>query len=209
VLPEPVSVVVYSDDVTLFLTSAADFSTVQEAIQQFERASGARLNPRKSRALSMGRWSAPDNVFGIPCRHHARLLGFHFWGTLRQTVSTSWTHLVGLVKSQAKDSYSLNLFLAHRIRYDHVYLLARLWYVAQVLPAPRQCLQQITAAVTYFIWRGATFRVAFSTLQSRRMEGGWELLDIVAKCRALLLSRIYVQGARPGTVMAAWLHKWV
>jgi hypothetical protein len=34
------------------------------------------------------------------------------------------------------------------------------------------------------------------------------LLGTAAKCRALLLSGMYVQGARPGTVMAAWLHKW-
>jgi hypothetical protein len=40
------------------------------------------------------------------------------------------------------------------------------------------------------------------------MEGGWELQDIAAKCRALLLSRMYVLGARPGTVTVAWLHRW-
>jgi hypothetical protein len=89
----------------------------------------------------------------------------------------------------------------------HVYLLERLWYLAHVLPAPRLCLQQITAAVTYFIWRRATFRVPVSTQQSRRKEGGWELLDIEAKCRARLLSRMFVQGARPGTVMAVVFHK--
>jgi hypothetical protein len=38
-------------------------------------------------------------------------------------------------------------------------------------------------------------------------EGGWELLDIEAKCRARLLSRVFVQVARPGTVMSAELHK--
>jgi hypothetical protein len=70
---EPVYVVTYTDDITVFLTSTADFSTVQEAIQQFQSASGARLNPRKSRALPIG-WSAPD-IFGIPSRHHARILG--------------------------------------------------------------------------------------------------------------------------------------
>jgi len=80
--------------------------------------------------------------------------------------------------------------------------------VAQVLPAPRLCIQYITTAVTYFIWRGATFRVPIATLHSRRTDGGLELLDIAAKCRALLLSRMYVQGARPGSVMAACLCNW-
>ena len=80
--------------------------------------------------------------------------------------------------------------------------------MAQVLPAPRLCIQYITTAVTYFIWRGATFRVPIATLHSRRTDGGLELLDIAAKCRALLLSRMYVQGARPGSVMAACLRNW-
>jgi hypothetical protein len=34
---EPVPIVAYADDVTVFLTSAVDFSFVQETIQQFER----------------------------------------------------------------------------------------------------------------------------------------------------------------------------
>jgi hypothetical protein len=72
---EPVSVIAYADDVSVFLTSAADFSTVQETMQQFERAFDSRLNPSKSRALPIRRWSAPD-IFVILCRHHARILGF-------------------------------------------------------------------------------------------------------------------------------------
>jgi hypothetical protein len=205
---EPVSVIAYADDVTAFLTSVADFSTVQEAIQQFQRASGARLNPRKSRALPIGRWSAPKNILGIPCQHHVRILGFLFWGTLRQTVSASWAQLVRLVKIQANDSYPRDLCLVHRILYVHVCLLTRLRYVAQVLPAPQLCVQQITAAVTYFIWRRATFRIPVSTLQSRQTDGCWALLDIAVKCRALLQSRMYLQGARPDTLMAAWLNNW-
>jgi len=51
---EPVSVVAYADDVSVFITSVADFSMVQEAIQQFERASSARLNLCRSRALPIG-----------------------------------------------------------------------------------------------------------------------------------------------------------
>jgi hypothetical protein len=80
---EPVSIVAYADDVTIFLTPTDDLSTVQEAIHQFEKASGAQLNMRKSRALPIGRWPAPDNILGVPCQRHVRILGIHFWGTLR------------------------------------------------------------------------------------------------------------------------------
>jgi hypothetical protein len=41
----PVSVVAYADDFTVFLTSVSDFSTVEDAIRQFEKASHVGLNP--------------------------------------------------------------------------------------------------------------------------------------------------------------------
>jgi hypothetical protein len=82
---KPASVLAYADDVTVFVTSVGDLLIVQDVIQQFEKASGARLNTRKSRILPIGRWPASDNTLGIPCRHHARILGFHFWGTQRQS----------------------------------------------------------------------------------------------------------------------------
>ena len=48
------SVIAYADDVTIFVTSIADFPIKEEAIRLFERASGARLNPRKSKAIAVG-----------------------------------------------------------------------------------------------------------------------------------------------------------
>jgi len=47
-------VVAYANDVTIFVTSAADFAIIEEANRLYERASGARLNPRKSKALEVG-----------------------------------------------------------------------------------------------------------------------------------------------------------
>jgi hypothetical protein len=70
--------VAYADDVTVFLTSVSDVSTIEDAIHQFEKASGARLNPHKSRVLAIGRWSVPDNLLGIAYHPTARILSFQF-----------------------------------------------------------------------------------------------------------------------------------
>jgi len=37
---------------------------------------------------------------------------------------------------------------------------------------------------------------------------GWEMPDTAAKCTALLLYRMYLQGQRNGTVTATWLQSW-
>jgi hypothetical protein len=134
---KPVSVVAYADDVTIFLSTVSDISVVEEAIHQFEMVSGARLNPQKSRALAIGSWSAPENPMGINYHPTIRILGIQFWSTLRQSTNATWSHLTGQVRLHAKESYQRDLCIAHRLTYVHAYLLARIWYVAQVLPAPR------------------------------------------------------------------------
>ena len=45
-------------------------------------------------------------------------------------------------------------------------------------------------------------------VSSCKAGGGWELLDIYAKCKALLLSRMHSQGTRAGSVQAVLLRKW-
>jgi hypothetical protein len=55
-------VIAYADDVTVFVTNPEAFITTQQAVRAYERATGARLYPRKSKALAFGAWTEP--------RHH-------------------------------------------------------------------------------------------------------------------------------------------
>ena len=60
--------------------------------------------------------------------------------------------------------------------------------------------------ITWYIWRGAVFRVPISTLQRRKEDGGLELIDVAAKCRVLLIARLWVQGKREGSLTTEWLQ---
>lgn len=71
----PVSVVAYADDVTIFITSVTEFHVIVDAIRLIEKASGARVNPRKSQALPIGRWRTSDAVLGIAYHRSVRILG--------------------------------------------------------------------------------------------------------------------------------------
>jgi len=50
----PTSVVAYADDVTIFVNSVVVLAIIEEAIRIYERASGTRLNHRKSKDLAVG-----------------------------------------------------------------------------------------------------------------------------------------------------------
>jgi hypothetical protein len=48
------AVVAYADNVTIFVTQREDFRVIRDAIQRYEKASGARLYIQKSKAQSVG-----------------------------------------------------------------------------------------------------------------------------------------------------------
>ena len=133
----PTSVVAYADDVTIFVTSVAEFAIIEEAIRIYERASGARLNPRKSKALAIGNWCTQETVLGIAYHPHVTILGVTFWGTIEQRMIDSWERLTGKVRVPAKRAYTRGPCLATRMRYVNTFLLSKIWYTAQILPAPK------------------------------------------------------------------------
>ena len=53
------SVIAYADDVKVFVTNPGDFNAIQQAILLYEWATGARLNPRKFKALTIGACTEP------------------------------------------------------------------------------------------------------------------------------------------------------
>jgi hypothetical protein len=159
------SVIAYADDVTIFVTSIADYPIIEEAIRLYERAPGARLNPRKSKAMAVGGWCPRETVLGIDYHTHATILGITFWGTIAQKINESWARMTTKVRLQAKQAYTRDQCIAHRIRYVHGFLLFKFGYTAQVLPAVRPYTQRLSTAITWYIWRGAVFRVPVSTLQ--------------------------------------------
>jgi hypothetical protein len=138
---KPVSVVAYADDVTIFLTTASDILTVEEAIRQFEK------NSAQITRLSHWKMICPDNPMGIVYNPNTPILGFQFWSTLRHSVNPTWSFLTGQVRLYAKESYQRDLCITHRMAYVRAFLLALVWYVAQGPPSPKKCTQQITSAM--------------------------------------------------------------
>ena len=67
-------VVAYADDVTIFIIRREEIEIVNAAIRTYERASGAQLNPTKSRALAVGGWTSMITSLGIPLSQLVKIL---------------------------------------------------------------------------------------------------------------------------------------
>jgi exonuclease III len=204
-----VATVAYADDVTVFLTSQQDVEKLLRIIAVYEKASGAQVNVKKSTALAMGGWSKNISIGKIPYREEAKILGVRFTGTVKRSAEITWAPIVNSIKATAKEAYGRNLTLDTRIRYIHTYLLARVWFAAQIIPMTTTCIRQIRTAVTWFLWHGAIFRLAYATIRRPKQEGGWGLMDIEAKSRALLHCRLAMQGRGTDPITIGWLNRWL
>jgi hypothetical protein len=201
------AVIAYADDVTVLVTAPDENAAIEEVIRSYEEATGAKLNIAKSHSMAMGSWDMTRNVMNIPYSKEVKVLGVQIEKTTAQSAIAIWTRITNMVRLQAREAYIRDLDLAQRIQYVHTYLLAKIWYTAQVLPAPSVQIRQFETAVAWFIWQGDIFRIPLSTLQKKK-KGGWGLTDMETKCRALRLYRIWMQIRRDGEITAEWLRYW-
>jgi hypothetical protein len=73
------TVIAQADDVSLFVTDPASFTTIRHAISTYEQANGARLNPLKSNATGYSRMGRPKNPTGHPLQWPYWHLRGHLW----------------------------------------------------------------------------------------------------------------------------------
>jgi len=87
-------------------------------------------------------------------------------------------------------------------------LLAKIWYMAQIFPPSKTNTNRLTTVILWYIWQGMIFRVPKSTLQKSKEQGGWGLDNVAAKCKTLLLNRMWTQRNKTDTATASWLQTW-
>jgi len=160
-----IAVLAYADDITIFVTKLEDIPAIRDAIRFYERATGAMLNIRKSKAMTVGAWDTTIDMICITYCEEVRILSASFTSTVAQSGDISWVRVPGKLRALERDGYGRELFLTHRIQYVHTYLLSKIWHSAQMFPASKEYVRQLVMAITWYIWHGAAFRVPISTLQ--------------------------------------------
>ena len=82
-------VIAYADDVTVFVTDPKESSAIQQAIRTYEQATGACLNPRKSKPLAVGTWTESPTLLGIDLHERVNILGVEFGRTVALSIRDS------------------------------------------------------------------------------------------------------------------------
>jgi hypothetical protein len=176
------AVIAYSDDITTILRFPKDAAIVQKEISKYEAASRAKLNINtflerctKHSGDTISSGSARPRYTRYPDRPPFRC---HQLGDGNGQNKTPGDGCI-LQRSQLKPTDTVR----------KTYLMAKAWYMAQFTPTPHRLF---TANKHDSVMVDMAFRVALSTLYKRKEHGGWALTHVAAKCRALLLYRLWL-----------------
>jgi hypothetical protein len=188
----------YADDVTIFVTQPEDFLKIRTTIKWFEKATGALLNPHKSKAMAIGVWTAPATELGIKFHDNIKIIGVNFGQTLQHTMQHSWTGVIRGIREQEEDSiHQKPMPLTAYPLCKNMSTGEDIIYGTNISQA-----QQITTVCTWFIWQGAIFRIPMMSLHCPKEEGGWGFPNISAKCRTLLYNRFQMMSEGDRTAIS-------
>jgi hypothetical protein len=111
-------------------------------------------------------------MLGIEFHERVDILGVTFGTTIALSMKDICSNVTRAARAEARRAHPRNLCLAQRIHYVRLWLLTKICHVAQIFPLTRMHTQQLSTICSWFIWKGATFRVPISTLQRPKLDGG-------------------------------------
>lgn len=188
----------YADDMHVCVTTMESFDELFKELDNFEKATNARLNKSKTEAIWVGSWKGrtdkpynlkwknePVKFLGIYVGnqtslkeiHDIRLLNFNEVLDKIQKKATAWKHW--------------NLSIKGRVKVINTFLFSRLWYRTECVDLSNPQIKQLNDISHDFIWNGrSNGQVSMVALKDAYDNGGMQLVDISTKIKVQRLRRL-------------------
>ena len=186
---ETVKAVFYADDGTGILTNLYSVQKLLEKCKLYGRASGAKLNVSKTRAMYLGKWkSRSDHPFGISWVDSTKLLG----NTLGNFLSDDdvWSKTLGKIQNTLNNFKTRHLSFKGKSYIINSLALSKLWYLGSTNLMSTHYIKQFNHVVFNFFWNKKSEPLSRETLYLHYKQGGQNLVNISMKLDCLLLKHI-------------------
>jgi len=190
----------YADDTTLILSDENSITRSFSLIDRYERASGAKLNQQKSNGVFIGKWknkrTGPVDIAWVTSD---KIVGIYFGNG--DVVGKLWAEkIIQLEKSIEKWDVS-DLTMKGRVTVVNIYILTKIWYIAEITPPPKKIIRKINSLIFPFIWGIKLEHVNRATMFLPPSKGGWGVIDIKSKMATMHCSHV-------GNIISARKTKW-
>ena len=144
----------FADDVTVFVFRRLDIEVVKEAVVEYERIAGAKVNFDKSEGLRLGAWRG-SNTLPVPFRWSygpIRILGVWFGPDLQ--LERNWSEVHAKVNAQVGIWLSRRLSLKGREEACAAHVFPLILYRLTVLPLPKVHRLALQRSLYRLLWGG-------------------------------------------------------
>ena len=200
--PIEIKSIAYVDDVQIISSHENDLVVADQILREYESLSGMVLSREKTKILGLGGWKNKQEwvlPWAKPVKE-LKAFGVTFMPSASDTARVSWKNCKESV-NKCISVWTKRPFqtLKQRVFILNTYALSKLWYLAQVLPAPRGILGEIEQKCRCYVWQGRLEQVGWDTLVAPREEGGLGIPWLQSKCSALRMRHTQTGFVHPRT----------
>ena len=145
----------YADDYTYYISNLRSLYALFEALDFFEKGTGARIKPAKTKGLCLG-GARPLLERDIPIKwcdeSGLRLLGVTFWTDLLMTTNKNWSAVIEKLRVFTEKNRCRKLSLRGRAMNLNMAGLSKLWHLGTVFPIPDWLRSKIETILFFYIW---------------------------------------------------------
>ena len=214
-----VTVNLYADDTTVYLSESDRYDTLEHILTQWCRASGAKFNTEKTEIIPIGTKQhrerilttrrlhpddhpLPENIRVAPDGHPTRCLGAWIGNDLDS--AQPWTPTIEKIKRALDRWTQTNPSLDAKRLIIQLTVGSMTQFLAKAQGMPKTILKTLTKLTRDFIWNQRKSRpIALNRLCSPRHEGGINLLDLTSRNAAIETTWLQ-QYLNPSATRPTW-----
>jgi len=175
----------YADDTTISITQNRCFKEVYKELEEYEEATGAKVNYTKTKALWTGLWTnRTDTPLPIQFTNkNVKNLGVYFGND--DPAKATFLDILPKIQKSMDFWKPLKFCKLAKARIIEIFHASRLWYAASFYTIPQFILKQLQTSFNEYInfpWKQTT--VAQLETRKLRKDGGLKAIDIQLKSAA-------------------------
>jgi hypothetical protein len=188
-------ILLYADDVTLFVQEKQDLKNALTLVSFFTKFSGLAMNRNKSEAMWLGSKKDSNEQFGdLKWKRCLKILGIYVRNDLcASSIEENWLPRIDKINRIIQSWYKRNLSIMGKICIVKSLLISQFTYAMQALSAPSDILKQINTIIFRFIWKKQYSNTrAFEKVKRKVMckdyeEGGLKMINLIDMQNSFLL----------------------
>ena len=187
----------FADDTTLILSDLNSANALFSLLEEFEKASGLKLNVKKTEAMWIGSLrSCQDQPLGVKWQTCVKFLGIYITYDIKLLVEKNFKQRLKKIENVINIWKVRGLSIHGKVTIIKAFLLSKMIYPSSVLTTPHEIIKEFNRLVFHFLWNGkdkVTRRSTYASYDS----GGVNMVDyenIVKALRLSLLKRITDEG---------------